>query len=67
MEVPRDNPNEWVRLKHFHRVSSKRWSIGRQHSFAGAHQQGVRPLTLWLEVMYEIDGVGLRLSSQEHH
>ena len=27
-----------------HRVSSKRWSTGRQHIFVGVHQQGVRPL-----------------------
>jgi hypothetical protein len=37
------------------RVSSKRWSTGRQHSFVALHQQGVR-LTLWLQVIYEIDG-----------
>ena len=30
-----------------HRVCSKRWSTGPQH-FVGVHQQGVRPLTLWL-------------------
>src|ERR1041384_7656161 len=52
MEVPPDNPNEFVRLKRSHRVSSKRWSTGRQHRFAGMHRQGVRPLTLWLQIMY---------------
>ena len=29
MGVPPDNPNEFVRLKRSHRVSSKRWSTGR--------------------------------------
>jgi hypothetical protein len=61
MEVPPDNPNEYVRLKRFPRVSSKRWSTGQQHSFVGVRQQGVRPLTLWLQVMYEVDEVSLAI------
>jgi len=38
MEVPPDNPNEFVHLKRFPPASSKRSSIGRQHSFVGVQQ-----------------------------
>jgi hypothetical protein len=35
--VPPDNPNEFVQLDS-RQVSSKRWSTGRQHRFAGVRQ-----------------------------
>ena len=38
MEVPPEDPNEFVRLRRFPPGSSNRWSTGRQQSFAGVRQ-----------------------------
>ena len=42
MEVPQTIPTSRSASNDSHRVSSKRWSTGRQHSFVGVHQQGVK-------------------------
>jgi hypothetical protein len=41
MEVPLTTQTSMSASNDSHRVSSTRWSTGRQHSFVGVHQQGV--------------------------
>jgi hypothetical protein len=55
MEVPLTIPKSMSASNDSHRVSSKRWSTGRQHSFVGVNQQSVRPRSVWLQVIESMD------------
>ena len=57
MEVPPDNPNDDVRLKRFPPGFFETMVDSSTTQLRRRDQQGVRPLTVWLQVMYEIDGV----------